>query len=263
MTSIKIGWYGLVLCLAVHSVGCTRVMTPRLGDKALIVATDESNNVISRLRERGNEIRSFRSLYRSRFSSSEGTWTLRQAVAFQKPDSLRIDTLALVGLSALSLAQIKGKKAMYLDLAEKKASVAHASSDWSLRYLKLPLTPQELMALITGRLASSTLEALSQDSGVKGDADSWYITQGNYLYAKVNKKSFLLDEVQLWDQFKDKELLSLTFKSYKEDGIPNELSVVIPKISLSVNLVASSSSINPTIPDSTFEVEVPPDFTLE
>jgi hypothetical protein len=225
----------------------------------------EADAIIERLWVRDNEIRTLRALARSTFVHGDDSQSVRQIFVFQKPDKLRLETLALQTATTLSLVTSREGIATYLDPGQKEAKTGNAESQFFNALLHIPASEQELMSLISGRVPSRFLVPGELEVYRNGDG-TLSLVKGNFLYYwLVDEADLSVRECQIRDVFKDNLLFRVVYEGRRvEDNIvlPETIHLHMPADRFETRIGFGKITVNAPIPAGLFNVAIPSDYSV-
>lgn len=230
---------------------------PMLGSYEII--SDQKTELLKNLTDFSNNSPfSFKISSDSTIKSTDGKFIFRHAFLFEKPDKLRIEAFPLNTGISLSLLVSKDGNAKYIDSEEGIIHEGSAREDFFGRYLKVPLSERDLRYLLIGRIPFEFLESGKLKIYSEGNNAFYDIVYGDFqFYWKVDKKTLVTQEFQVWDIFNGKQILKTSYYEFADVDrfkLPNQLSIEAPSQDLMLDLRYKKIVTNTDINDALFVI---------
>jgi len=252
---------GVLLCGSISGCSFQRPEPTWEPDDVLVDAT-ESARLRTQIAARGDDVAAFRGLFQVDVRRGDDRAAFRQAVVFVRPDRLRIEALPPQGALTLHLLVSNRGSVVSLEPGEKKAFIGPASTAVFRRFLNLPFREGEIMALVTGRVEASRLDAAS---AVRcGTAECTLVSSDERYRYRVDRRSGELRSVRIRDPLQGKARIEVRYPDYAAVGavwLPRTISLLLPSDGVEIAMTRQITTINQPIADRLFEVSIPADYT--
>lgn len=250
-------------------VGCTTKTVPFpeiLGTKLNVTEVEE---ILRELTQNDNEVTSFRTLSRTRFEEPDDSYSVRHALVFSKPSSLRIETLPVNSGYTLSLLTASEGSATFLYPPDEIAIVGSSGAKLLKKIIRIPATEREIMSLLSGRVPAKYIESTNLKSFTLTrslDGSEVAIVRGaNQHYWLVESDSLRLRKVQIRDADGKRIRLAVSYESFQtlDSGIevPSRFTVSLPDEDLVLRFLLQGPRVNEEISPELFVVEVPKGYS--
>ncbi len=214
--------------------------------------------------------RGYRALFRVGVEGPGGKSHFRMAVALMPPDRLRLEFFGPIGGPRLVVAS-DGASAIALLPADRAYESGRADPERLDRLLGLPLTPAELVALLTGRPMCSP-EAAEQRMETKAAATfgrtlAWYEVHcppGEIRYeARCQERGGALEQASVREGISGAMILEVEYDDHQE-GLgprwPRRIRLRFARQQANVELAAQEGPMASDVPESIFSPPVPDGF---
>ncbi|MBX7137781.1 MAG: hypothetical protein K1X83_07335 [Oligoflexia bacterium] len=251
----------LILCSCQHPLSLTSLV------QGTALSASERADFLRQIRERSNEIRSYRMLCSGHLRYGEQRSGLRYAFVFSAPGSLRIEALPPNAAYTLSVLAVNEGRVLFLDQQNKSALKAASGSGALYRALRIPANEQDLPWIIAGRVPPTALTNDAQYAVYRNPSgERLYLLDplGRVLYI-VSAASLMLESVQMQDQFNGREALKIELQFDHEGAspqLPHDIELTFPRDDFVLSLSRTSQVLNLPIPERLFELQIPGDFEL-
>ena len=221
----------------------------------------QREEILSKIKEQSSTApKSIKLVSDSKITSAEGSFDFRQIFVFQEPDRLRIEAFPLNTGIALNLLVSKDGNAKYIDMEESVIHEGSAKEDFFGRYLKVPLSERDLKYLLISRFPKELLASADKIKIYSDSQNSYYdvIFGEMQFYWKIDKKTFLTQEFQVRDIFKDKLLIQANYFEFSGSEnltLADKILISIPNYDFELDLNFTKRIINQNIPEELFELE--------
>ena len=225
------------------------------------IVGDYRYEILAKIREQSSTApKSIKLVSDSKVTSTEGSFDFRQIFVFQEPDRLRIEAFPLNTGIALNLLVSKDGKAKYIDMEESVIHEGSAKEDFFGRYLKVPLSERDLKYLLISRFPSELIESPDKIKIYAETQNSYYdVVFGEMqFYWKIDKKTFLTQEFQVRDIFKDKLLIQANYFEFSDNNnvlLADKIQINIPNYDFELDLNFTKRIVNQNISEELFELE--------
>ena len=205
---------------------------------------------------RGFAVKSFRGLYRCQIAQGAQRLTTKQAVVFEKPDRIRVETFPLNGGLSLGLLIGQEGKLSFIDPIQKTKMESESDQNLIYRALRLRLNRQDLMSYLSGNVPEQALHeqdgvlhlALSNGDAAFADPDfRWY-----YLLAGESKDLIRAELRSPLNQGLELRIDYLNYTKISGISVPDQIEIVIPRDSVQIELNLISAKINEEIKSELF-----------
>lgn len=253
---------GVVVLLTL--IGCTASSSSQIEIRGDQVTIDAAYKLVSSLRERDAELRSFKGLYQVKFRQGDERWGLRQVVVFERPSKFRLETLPKTGAYALNLLVTKEQSALYLDNVEKRVIEGKELEAFFRQFFKLPAGEKEMMSFFGGRIPIRYLDA--PDLRIYEDEDAYVVVKGDKEYVwRVAKDTLVVSDFEVRNRFSGALLFSVEFDAVQSKPVANGAAIHIPtsyslhdrKEDFEMKGTLQNVQLGEQIRASLFEVEIP------
>lgn len=244
----KLSRLALPFAICLFFTGCSayRVTMPRVSGAAL---TKEQKAIFfAELTKKEAEIRSAKLLFNTQIIEAGDQTTVKQAILFEKPQKLRIETFPLNQSIALSLFVTDGSDATFIDHNSGERYDDITPTDILRSFLHLPIDHKDFISLLTAsvpdRFLNDNLVVIEDNKSQKKllivqDSDSWLL-----LDSTTNR----LLEAALNEQFQKSTALYLKYE-WDSGAFPVTIQLVAKK-DFSIKLKTRSAQTNVAISDS-------------
>ena len=241
----------------------------------------DSAEFIDSLKITSQEIETYRTILNVKVSQGSQSSYFRYAIAFKKPDSLRVDILPDQGAFTLAIMLVNNGGVVFIDAMEKTFVKGFVGEGLLKKNLGIPLNEDELMAYLVGRVPDS-FPLNSQEVDVFYDAED--------RIQMINKQATKFLEFQLDESEKNKSSLrffqhremnknsggdkkdaelQITFNNYqsiisadqKKIFYPESFEIKILDHNAVVTFTQMPKSINSVLPPSLFSLRIPSSYT--
>lgn len=233
--------------------------------------TSEKQILFEKIHARESELKSLRALYSFEVSEKGKKNRLRQAIIFEKPESLRLETFPETSFLSLQLTVLRGQIGSFIDSSAHQAYLANNTEKLLSRFYKLPLAPGDLMGLLSGRTPEKEIERMrwGEEYEVRLDdkAGRFLISRndGNFIWV-LRKDSLLLEEAIYRNIFDDSVILHAKMDDIRYVDtipLPHKVSFYLAADDIALELTAQTFKVNRDISPLLFEVQIPEDFSIE
>ncbi len=260
--------------LILLSTGCTATRTRLTLEGTSSLSPPERARFLSLMRQRKEEIHTLRLLFKSTFrkSSVPESRTVRTALVFRNPDSVRLEILPFGAAQSLQLLVSSIDGSTLLSPSDRTAVVSRAEKGGLLRTaLHLPLSEADLSFYMVARVPERFFALLSdeRDAGISCNAitrrclvellqfgDQWI----------VDADSGRLLQAQLLNRFTKDPSVALQYSNQATAidsvEIPQEINIAVPEQELQLEFRLIKGRINVSVPDALFEVFIPPSYSV-
>jgi hypothetical protein len=247
-------WGLLFLCLSFLS-GCT-LLWPRRVPREILSPTD----LFQCIGARNQQIQSIRARARVSINIGENRFTLEELIIAEKPTSLRVEVLSLIGQPLLYLTT-DGKVFEALVPAENRLYRGEAATEYLSTFFSLHGGTREIIPLMLGDLGWTDDERLA---ATFSDKDNVYIVTEDS--AIGSRRIFWIDPfhfapvraTELDERGNPRwEILSGNFKKREEIPFPTSIEFRSFSSDSRIRMRLLEWKINPSVEEGTFRLNVP------
>ena len=230
---------------------------------------EEQSQVLVQLSEQTSKINTIKSLWRVSIEEGESRSTLRQIIVAERPRRVRMEYLPLRAALALQVLVLRDSDFTFLDVNAKRAYSGAVGSRTLQRLLGIPLQPEQLTALLVGRIDVDALALRGETIGIVRDLEHgrMYLTVGDAREVyRLASTDLSLEQVEFWDPFSEELLMQVDYISYdsvKGIKVQTTIEMQLPLSDLSFLMRRSSLTLNTELKEGVFEVTIPPDYSVE
>lgn len=254
--------FGLIAAALLSSCAPRQRERPWSPDEAPIDALEEAA-LVNRIAVQSEETRSFRALFKTTARRGGDIQSFRQAIVFEKPDSLRVEALPPQGALALHLLVSAGGTVTVVIPSEKRAVRGTSSTALFRQHLDLPFREGELIALVSGRVERSTFEA-KRELRCGATVCTARRLDGRYMW-RFERSSGRLLSLSIRDPLKLTERVRLRYAGHEAfDGIvlPTHIVLELPQDGVEIDMQATVVKANQPIAHTLFEIAIPNDYEV-
>ncbi len=259
------------IILIIFISGCSSLKSPNFPAlQGYQVSKEESALLLSLLKARAKEVRSIKTLAKVAFKSGSEKSSARYVFALENPKSIHLEVLPLSGGYAIGVLKTDGKKILYLDTAPKIAYQERLKNDSLDKFLMLPLPPDYLLPLLSGRVPQSVVTSKKESLKFYKSRNPGFIILvigNNREWYEINSETLILNSFAIRDQFKDKDLLAADFALYTSDGsgfhYPKSIQLKLLTVDTLMSISMGTVTINDDLASDLFSQEIPAGFSVE
>jgi len=241
---------------------------PKLSGDLMSVPDTES--FVASVEADDKDIHSMRVLWNASFRVRKEKNLLRYGIVFVKPDQLRVEALPRTAAYSLSLLVGRDGRVVFVDPPGKRGFRGQFGSGVVKQILGIPLSEQELMSCVAGRVPQ---RLLGEGGGLgslraydDASANVTELTRGGLRYYWMfHREDRDLMLFQMRDQFRETLELEVQYDDYRSVGemrVPYRIIIRMPSESVEVELTAKRVSVNEKYPDQLFHLEIPSDYRI-
>lgn len=243
--------------------GCTRLSFHPLVSGSE-VSDEEKASVSTRLKEKDEQLYTFRGIAKGKSEGGEIEGQFRQVMVFERPDKLRLEWLPIDAAYTLQLLIAKGGTATYLDTQSKKAVKGSLKHQFFESALNLPADEQTIMSLIIGFVPARF--AVRDDLKIYKDATLnkiFVFTGDKSFYARLDPVSLLIEECELRNQFNGKLIVRASYSRKSLSPLPQRVVIYSRDDGSTTDFTFVNAEQNLQIPSKLFEISIPSDYEVE
>lgn len=247
----------LILCLS--ALGCARL--PTFHPVGESVVKDEADATCRSLVARQESIRSARALVNATVRAGGDVASLRYAIVAKEPGRMRIDLLPPEGAYTLGLLVVTRNGATLIDTTNKTFAEDSDAERLTREFVGLPgLTPEVVLALVTGRLPPLSCSSTEVFRGVDGtvmvrDSESRIVWE-------IGPESNSIKSAHILDQSRER-IAALAHIRADDSGFRTVDFSVYSPTTASAEMLVRKLTINKDIPDELFSVAVPSGYSRQ
>ncbi len=247
----------LYIALLISLGGCSvGEIAPTLTGPSL--SEMEIESTLGSIEARRSQIHDIKSLIRVRLRSGTEQNSSRYAVVYRRPSALRIEVFPLNGFYTISLLGVLGDSLVSIIPSEEKAYTGKPSKDVLKKVLGLPLTVDEIAALL---LAEPPYEG--KVNGVEEGNLRRFISADKRVYFEMTEPT-RMSRIKLFDR--DQRLLAdAEYSDYRSTDSfehPHHLSLKLIDANISAELQIQKIQYNTAPTDELFTVAPPENFSI-
>jgi len=251
----------LVSCLFLASCSGRGRLILQAPKNTIQLSSGATTGIVSRLKSDGLP-QSMRAMLNIDIQSGAGKDSFRQALVFKKPELFRLEAFA-TGVNALVfIATSDGHQFKAVLPTDKKVLIGTPSARSLASLIQLPLTPLEMVSLISGKIFPEFLDSSKLNISKASDGSIFLTalsTNNRELRVKLdNENSLRILELSLSDDGSG----ALNAKCNYQVGVLRSLKVLLPEIVANVEIEELHTNVNISS-DKVFSVSQPASYTVE
>lgn len=257
----------ILIVLLLFFTACSVRRYPVLPQQKL--GSEELSKAYQIIEKRNREISSLKLLSKTRLIYGEDLLVLKHAILAKRANFLRVDTLPQTGAFTLGILVANPEGVTYLDVPQKEAFFSADQVSLVRKALGVPLDAAEVFSFLLARIPIQALQQGLRDNLIEGyraeDGDVILAWKNQRYYWKLNLETGLLNEMQQFDAYSGKLVLTMYYANFFKQGnlqVPRNISFVLEKDDVNAQLLFTSLTLNSDVSDDKFQLTTPPDFKI-